>query len=212
MTTVSAILLAAGESRRMGEINKLELLVDGMPLLRRTAEMLLASNLKEIVVVVGHEAEITRALLEGLPLNFAENEAYREGQMTSVYQGLVSLSKACDGVMICLSDQPLLQTEDVNVLIEAFDRIDHGRSHGSIHASILVPTYQGQRGNPIIFDYQHRQGILNGERNLGCKKLIEKNPEEVSIFEMNNDHVVFDLDTPEQYSAFTENINKASAI
>lgn len=204
MTTVSAILLAAGESRRMGEINKLELIVDGIPLLRRTAETLLASNLKEIVVVLGHEAEKTRAILEGLPLNFVENEAYREGQMTSVYKGLLSLSKICDGVMICLSDQPLLQADDVNVLIEAFGQ----RSHGSI----LVPTYQGQRGNPIIFDYEHRQGILNGERNLGCKKLIEKNPEQVSSFEMNNDHVVIDLDTPEQYAAFTADVNKASAL
>ncbi|MDB4536784.1 hypothetical protein N9210_05665, partial [Oceanospirillaceae bacterium] len=82
------------------------------------------------------------------------------------------------------------------------------RSYGSI----LVPAFKGKRGNPIIFDYLHRQEILNGERNLGCKKLIEKNPKEVNVFEMNNDNVVFDLDTPKQYSAYTENINKASAI
>ena len=75
MKTVSAILLAAGESLRMGEVNKLELLVDGMPLLRRTAEMLLASNLKKVVVVLGHEAEKMRAILKGLPLNFVENDA-----------------------------------------------------------------------------------------------------------------------------------------
>jgi len=204
MKTVSAILLAAGESLRMGEVNKLELLVDGMPLLRRTAEMLLASNLKKVVVVLGHEAEKMRAILKDLPLNFVENDAYRDGQMTSVYKGLLSLSEVCDGVMICLSDQPLLKTEDVNVLIEAFGK----RSYGSI----LVPAFKGKRGNPIIFDYLHRQEILNGERNLGCKKLIEKNPEEVNVFEMNNDNVVFDLDTPKQYSAYTENINKASAI
>jgi len=204
MTTVSAVLLAAGESHRMGEINKLELIVDGIPLLRRTAETLLASALQEIVVVLGHEAEKTQAILEGLQLNFVENETYREGQMTSVYKGLSSLSKVCDGVMICLSDQPLLETQDINVLIEAFGQ----RSHGSI----LVPTFEGQRGNPIIFDYEYRQGILSGERNLGCKKLIEKNPEQVSRFEMNNDHVIVDLDTPEQYAAFSADINKASAL
>lgn len=204
MTRVSAILLAAGESRRMGKVNKLELLVDGIPLLRRTAEMLLASKLKGVVVVLGHEAEKMRAILKGLPLNFVENDAYRDGQMTSVYKGLLSLSQVCDGVMICLSDQPLLKTEDVNLLIKAFGE----RSHGSI----LVPTFKEKRGNPIIFDYLHRQEILNGERNLGCKKLIAKNPEEVNVFEMNNANVVFDLDTPKQYSAFTEDINKASVI
>ena len=200
-TTVSAVLLAAGESRRMGELNKLELLVDGVPLLRRTAEALLASALQEIVVVLGHEAEKTQAMLKELPLTFVENGDYREGQMTSVYKGLLSLSTVCDGVMICLSDQPLLQTDDINVLIEAFGQ----RSHGSI----LVPTFGGLRGNPIIFDHEHRQDILNGERNLGCKKLIEKNPEQVCSFEMNNNHVVVDLDTQEQYAAFTAENNMA---
>lgn len=202
MTTVSAVLLAAGESRRMGEANKLELLVDGYPLLRRTAETLLASNLQEIVVVLGHEADKASAILEGVTLNFVYNEDYLDGQMTSVYQGLLALSQPCDGVMVCLSDQPLLQTVDVNVLIEAFGN----RSHGSV----LVPTYQGKRGNPIILDYKHRQEILNGERNLGCKKLIEKNPELVISFEMSNNHVVVDLDTPEDYAALTVSETVAS--
>ncbi len=195
MTTVSAVLLAAGESRRMGEINKLELLVDGIPLLRRTAEVLLASDLQEIVVVLGHQADTAGAILEGLPLNFVYNENYLDGQMTSVYQGLLSLSQPCDGVMICLSDQPLLQKDDVNALIDAFGK----RSHGSV----LVPTYQGKRGNPVVIDYQQRQEVLNGECNLACKKLIEDNPELVSGFEMSNNHVVVDLDTPEEYVALT---------
>lgn len=202
MTTVSAVLLAAGESRRMGEINKLELLVDGTPLLRRTAETLLASNLQEIVVVLGHQAEKAGEILSGLPLTFVYNEAYRDGQMTSVYEGLLSLLQPCDGVMICLSDQPLLQAKDVNTLIDAFGK----RSHGSV----LVPTYQGRRGNPIVIDYLHRQEILNGERNLGCKKLIENNPELVSSFEMNDNHTVVDLDTPEEYAALTGNEAVAS--
>jgi molybdenum cofactor cytidylyltransferase len=203
MTKVSAVLLAAGLSRRMGEINKLELMVDGIPLLRRTAEMLLASHVKEIVVVLGYEAEKTRSMLQGLPVRFTTNDAYCEGQMTSVYTGLLSITQDCDGVMICLSDQPLLQAVDINVLIDAFGK----RSHGSI----LVPTFEGQRGNPIIFDFHHRQEILNGERNLGCKKLIEKNAQEVCSFEMNNNHVVFDLDTPEQYAAFKAQSTKTSA-
>lgn len=206
MTKVSAVLLAAGESRRMGDVNKLELLLDGVPLLRRTAETLLASRLQEIVVVLGHQAEKARDMLKHLPLRFVDNSAYRDGQMTSVYQGLAALTQACDGVMICLSDQPLLQTADVNVLIDAFGQLDRGRRQ----ASILVPTYQGRRGNPIILDYQHRQNILNGERNLGCKKLIEKNPELVSSFAMNNNHVVVDLDTPEEYLALTAGGSKSA--
>jgi len=204
MMTVSAVLLAAGESRRMGAVNKLELLVDGTPLLRRTAEILLASQLQEVAVVLGYQADRAGSLLDGLHLKSVYNTAYREGQMTSVYQGLQSLTQACDGVMICLSDQPLLQVDDINCLIEAFGK----RSHGSI----MVPTYQGKRGNPVILDYQHREDILNGERSLGCKKLIEKNPELVSSFEMSNNHVVIDLDTPEEFAALTRREGNAVAL
>lgn len=190
---VSAVLLAAGESRRMGELNKLELEVGGVPLVRRTAKTLLASGVQEIVVVTGHEVGRTHELLAGLPLRLVHNENYTEGQMTSVHKGLAALGQACDGVMICLSDLPLLEADDVNTLIAAFGK----RSHGSV----LVPTFEGKRGNPIILAHEHRAAILAGERNLGCKRLIEKNPQLVSSFEMPNNHVVVDLDTPSDYEA-----------
>ncbi len=193
MTRVSAILLAAGESRRMGELNKLELPVRGEPLLRRTACTLLASRLLEVIVVLGHEAARARRLLDGLAVSVVENKGYHDGQMTSVCQGLDALSVACDGVMICLADQPLLTAADINVLIDAFGQ----RSRGSV----LVPVFAGQRGNPIVLAHEHRAAILDGERNLGCKRLIERNPELVTTIAMPNDHVVFDLDTPGDYAA-----------
>ena len=62
-----------------------------------------------------------------------------------------------------------------------------------------MPTYKGQRGNPIILSYEHRDSILNGEYNLGCKRLIEKHPEFISTIEMENNHVVVDIDTPEEF-------------
>lgn len=196
MNRISAVLLAAGESRRMGEANKLELDVGCVSLLRRTARTLLASRLQEIVVVLGHEAAKTRPLLEGLPLQIVFNDVYRDGQMTSVYKGMESLSRPCDGVMICLSDQPLLEPADINALIDAFGK----RSRGSV----LVPTHQGKRGNPIILAHQHREAILSGNRNLGCKRLIEKNPDVVTTIEMNTNHVVVDLDTPRDYASFQQ--------
>ncbi len=196
MNRISAILLAAGESRRMGEANKLEMDVNGVSLLRRTANILLESELQEVVVVLGHEADKTRPLVEGLPLKIVINDVYQEGQMTSVYKGLESLSQACDGVMICLSDQPLLESTDINTLIDAFSVSSRG--------SVLVPTYQGKRGNPIILAHEHRAAILNGQRNLGCKRLIEKNPDLVTTIEMDTNHVVVDLDTLQDYAAFQQ--------
>lgn len=188
---VSAILLAAGESRRMGQVNKLALSVDGVPLLRRTLLTLLQAQLREVVVVVGHEQHSVRRLLAGIPVRIVSNDRYREGQMTSVHCGMQALEEACDGVMVCLSDQALLEPGDIKLLVDHFL---------SKPAAVLVPTYRGQRGNPIILASQHRTDILNGDRNLGCRRFIEKNPELVTTLAFDNDHVVFDLDTPEDYA------------
>jgi len=201
---VSAILLAAGESRRMGPVNKLTLDVDGMPLLRRTARTLLDAELDEVVAVVGHAADAARELLDGLPLRVVENPGYREGQMTSVYRGMQALTEPCVGVMVCLSDQPLLEAADLDLLVRAFLE--------DCPRSVLVPTYEGRRGNPIVLDHRHRATILAGDRNLGCKRLIEKNPELVWACPMRNDHCVFDLDTPEDYERLLERLGAGTRV
>ena len=191
MTTVSAVLLAAGESCRMGDLNKLSVLINGIPLLRYSAQTLLASKLQDIVVVIGHEEALSREVLEGLPVTIVTNENYKQGQMTSVHAGLSQLTKPCDGIMISLCDQPLLSSSDINTLIDAFDQREYG--------SILVPSYKEKRGNPIVLAYEHRAEILQGELNLGCKRLIERHPDWVSRYEMATDDVLMDLDTPEDY-------------
>jgi molybdenum cofactor cytidylyltransferase len=154
MSGVSAILLAAGESRRMGPRNKMTLPVAGVPLLRRIASTLANSQVGEIVAVLGHEEQTARALLAELPLRLVTNERYREGQMTSVYRGLEALSEPCKGIMVCLSDQPLLRVEDIDCLVHAFEQQCPG--------SVLIPAWQGRRGNPVILAHEHRDAILAG--------------------------------------------------
>ena len=176
----------------MGSINKPTLPVGGQPLLRRTAEMLSRCDLVELVAVVGHEQHIARDLLRGLDLRTVDNEAFRDGQMTSVYCGLAALEKPCAGVMICLADQVLLNVEDIARICRAFE---------DCPTSIMVPVYKGARGNPVVLDYAHRDAILKDKKNLGCRRLIEKNPELVTALDMPDDHVLVDLDTPAAYQA-----------
>lgn len=202
MTRVSAVLLAAGESQRMGGVNKLTLPVGGVPLLRYSAQVLLASKLHEVIVVLGHEAERARELVGDLAVTIVHNPDYKSGQMTSVHCGIEQLARPCDAIMICLADQPLLAPADIDALIEAFARRRRG--------SILVPTCRGQRGNPIILAAEHRAAILAGERNLGCKRLIERNPELVEAIETVNEHYVFDLDTPAQYQEWRRRTGEAT--
>lgn len=187
MNSVSAILLAAGESRRMGGVNKLLLPLGGVPLVRHSARVLMASKILELVVVLGHEATKVENALSGLQVRTVRNEHFAEGQMTSVHAGMDALTQEADGVMVCLSDQPLLTTEDINDLIHAFCMRED--------AEVVVPTYRGRRGNPIVLASEHRKSILSGQRNLGCKNLIEKNPDIVTTVEWASDHVVVDIDT-----------------
>lgn len=202
-TGLSAVLLAAGESRRMGDINKLTLPVAGQPLLRRTAQMLSRCGLVELVVVVGHQQHIARDLLQGLPLRIVYNEDFRDGQMTSVSRGLAALEQPCRGIMICLSDLVLLDVEDIAHIRRGFD---------SCPTSIMVPVHQGARGNPVVLDYSHREALLADPKNLGCRRLIDNNPELVTAFEMPNDHVLVDVDTPEAYTAVRQRLGENDPV
>ena len=193
---ISAILLAAGESRRMGSTNKLALDVDGVPMVRRAAETLLAAPLAEVVVVLGHEAERIGSLLAGLPLRAVINQAYADGRMSSVHCGLETIDPACDGILIALADQPLIEPEDIARLLGAFRNAGQG--------AILLPSYRGRRGNPVLLDAAHREPILAmGPGAGGARAFIDAHPERVHHCEMDNDHVVTDLDTAEDYAALT---------
>jgi len=194
--SVAAIVLAAGESRRMGEVNKLHLPIRGVPLLRRSVETLLAANLGEVLVVFGHESADTQALLDGLPIRSVTNNDYASGQMTSVHCGLGSLSRLYEAVIVALGDQPALTVGDITRLIDAFFARDGG--------DVVVPEFEGKRGNPIVISSRCQQEIIAGNYNFGCRRFIENNPELVRTVEMPGPSVVIDLDTPTDYRSFCD--------
>ena len=193
---ISAILLAAGESRRMGDINKLHMPIDGLPLLRRSVETLLAAELGEIVVVLGHDRANTQALLKGLPVSTVFNNDYKSGQMTSVHCGLGSLVQAFEGVIVALGDQPALTVSDIDQLIDAFFTRDGGE--------VGIHEYRGNRGNPIIISNGCQQDIVTGKYNFGCRRFIEDNPKLVRTVEMSRPSVMIDLDTPMDYRKYCD--------
>lgn len=186
---IGAVLLAAGEGRRLGGMAKAAIEMQGVPLLRRALFGLSGAGVDEVVVVLGYEADLLQAMVQDFPVTMVHNEDYQRGQMSSVQLGLENLSGKFDAVLISLADQPLLNSYDLTALISAFKK----RSSGSV----VVPRVNGQRGNPIIMDWEARSEILAGEKNLGCRKYIESNPDMVSTFETDNDHFIVDLDTPE---------------
>ena len=121
-------------------------------------------------------------------MTLAYNPDYTLGQQSSVRVGLAALSGAFDAVLIVLADQPLIGAADLTELIAAFKK----RASGNV----LVPVVQGQRGNPIVLDAMARADILASDANLGCRHLIERQPEWVCVHETANTRFITDLDTP----------------
>lgn len=191
---LSAVILAAGLSTRMGGPHKLLLEIGGEPMIRRTARAVLAAGAVEIVIVTGHRAAEIEGALAGLPLRFVHNPNFAEGQSGSVVIAAAALHLPCDGVMIVLGDQPLLTAATLRGLAEAWVRRPAGRS-------ILVPMQGGARGNPVIFAATHIPAITSGGLRVGCRRLIEDHPEAVFRAEMADEAFTRDCDTPEEYAA-----------
>jgi molybdenum cofactor cytidylyltransferase len=200
----SAVMLAAGTSSRMQGRHKLLLPIEGEPAIRRTARALLESGPEELVVVTGFNGRAIIEALDGLTLRFQFNPYYAQGQMTSVAAGVASLAAPCDVVLVCLADQVLLTPEDYRELIDAYCAMPHG--------SILVPSFNGQRGNPVAFSASHATEVISGHVNPGCRKLIQEHPEEVVVHAASNDRFIIDMDTPEDYARILQRVETMPAL
>ena len=187
--TIGAVVLAAGEGSRMGGVSKPLIRLQGVPLIRRQLVALSGAGVDEVVVVTGHRHEAVEAAILDFPVTLVHNPDYAEGQQGSVRRGLEALSPRMDAVLIVLADQPLIGSNDLTELIAAFKKRPQGR--------VVVPVVAGARGNPIMLDAVARDDILASDRNLGCRHLVDRNPDLVFVHETANRRFVTDLDTPE---------------
>lgn len=191
--SVSAILLAAGASRRMSGHNKLLLPLAGKTIIAHTVDHLLQSKAGEVIVVLGHEAEAVQRALSDRKVVFTTNSRFNQGLSTSIIAGLQVASKSAQGFLISLADQPLVTFAELNLLIQCF--VSAGRY------SIVAPSYRGQRGNPVIFHRIHLPDMLAISGDAGCKAILAQHPQHILDVEMQTDHILCDVDTPEAYEA-----------
>jgi molybdenum cofactor cytidylyltransferase len=187
---IAALVLAAGQSRRMGGPNKLLAPVDGVPMVRRSVENVLGAGAGPVIVVLGHQRGEVAAALDGLPVRLVENPEYVEGLSTSLRRGLAALpADEVDGALVCLGDMPLVRPAEIGKLIAGFNPLE-GRA-------ILVPTWRGKRGNPVLFARQFFAEMQSVAGDAGAKHLIGAYPEAVAEVEMGSDGVLQDFDTPD---------------
>lgn len=192
---VAALILAGGQSRRMGELNKLLAEIDGRAMVRHVVDHVLESGADPVVVVTGHEADRIRGALGGCPVTFAENPDFADGLSTSLKTGLAALPAETDGAIVCLADMPKVSAAILDRMITAFDPVE-GRA-------IIVPTRRGKRGNPVLFArrFFEEMGTVSGD--VGARHIIGEHDEVVAEVEVEDESVLLDVDTPAALAALT---------
>jgi molybdenum cofactor cytidylyltransferase len=198
---ISALMLAAGQSRRMGGPNKLLAEIDGVPMVARVAQRLLASRARPVIAVLGNQAEAVDAALGKLPIERVRNPEFAGGLSTSLKRGIAALPAGLDGVLVCLGDMPLITGRHIDRLIAAFNPLE-GRA-------IIVPTRRGKRGNPVLWSKQFFPEMAELAGDVGAKHLIGEHAELVAEVEMDDDAILVDIDTPEALDALRRSRNSA---
>ena len=186
---IAAVVLSAGRSTRMGGPNKLLAEIGSRPLIRIAVEEALASRADPVIVVVGHQRREIEKVLAGLPARIVYNANFADGLGTSLKAGIAAVPAEADGAVVCLGDMPQVDASLIDRLIGAFDP-DRG-------ALVIVPTFEGKRGNPVLWSRRFFPDLMAIEGDIGARHLIGRYGEAVLELPMEGKGALTDIDTPE---------------
>ena len=206
--SIAGIVLAAGASTRYGQPKQL-LDWRGTPFVRVVAQTALSAGLDPVLVVTGAHAEEVEAALQGLPIQIVRNEAWQEGQASSIRAGIASIlpppfslkmeevpAKRVEGVgggIFLLADQPQVTVPVLQALVER---------HRLNLPPVLAPMVQDARANPVLFDRVTFQDLLSLQGDMGGRGIFHKYPP--AYLPWHDDRLLLDVDTPEQYRRLVE--------
>ena len=197
---MSAVVLAAGESKRMGK-KKEVLPIAGEPMVRVVVRKLLsAKGIDEVIVVLGHRADEVGAALSGIAderLELVGNRRHVEGMGTSLALGASACSWGTDAVIVALADAPFFRVEDVEALVAA-----HAKG-----ARIAVPVFAGRRGHPVLLDGEYRDRLEALTGDTGAKRILESEKGVVEV-ELDDDGFLVDIDEGDDYEAVRDGAGK----
>lgn len=188
------ILLAAGFSRRFGSTNKLlHRLPDGRPLALASAENLIQSIPSSIAVLRPKNKELAELMLNvGLKIVFcSENDQEMADSLATGILFSANIKAANDGFVIALADMPFIQTQTI---LAVANKVANG-------ASIVIPTYQNQRGHPVGFSAKFRSDLENLHGDEGARSIITRYADELELLPMDDAGILVDIDTPNDLAA-----------
>ena len=188
---ISAILLAAGQSKRMAGENKLTKKIKGIPLIKHSVKNILASSIDELIIVLGYQKEIIEKLIDkNEKIKFVFNKNFESGMASSIKTGLNNLSEKTEAFFICLGDMPMVSHDIYNQLIKSKD-----------NKEIIAPTYEGQQGNPVLFDKSMKETVMSITGDIGAKKMLELNKDKIFVLEINDQSIVKGFNTQDDFSS-----------
>jgi molybdenum cofactor cytidylyltransferase len=193
--SVAAVVLAAGQSSRMAPRHKL-LVTDGAgrTMVARVVDAALASRARPVLVVTGHRAAEIKAALAGRPVQFVTAADHAVGLSASLRAGLGAVPASAAAALVLLGDMPLVTSASIDRLVESYDP-DEGRS-------IVIPTHDGQWGNPVLWDRRYFPAMMALSGDGGARPLLKQNADAVAEIAL-DDTVLRDFDTEESLAGLT---------
>jgi len=188
---ISAVILSAGESSRMGRPKAL-LPIDGQTFIERIVASLRHGGIERIVVVLGFNAEELRRQTAHLAVDVLINPDYQRGQLSSLQVAVRHLQtdKNCHGMMVHLVDHPYIDPKLVQLMLRRFDESK---------PLIVVPRHQGKRGHPVIFSRALFGELLDAPMDEGAKAVVNAHRDETLEIDTEDVGITLDIDTPELY-------------
>jgi len=187
---VTGVILAAGQGQRMGEPKQL-LPLGGKPMVRHVATTACQAGLDQVIVITGAYGAEVAQVLQGLPLQVIYNENWAKGQSTSIQKAVLSIPAQCQAVVFLLADQPLVDTQLINKLL---------RSYHETKASIIMPRWNNQPGNPVLFDMKvWRSALLQLSGDEGARQIMRQQQGLIHYIELSNGQMFLDVDTQVAY-------------
>ena len=186
---IAAIILAAGTATRMGQPKQL-LDWDGRPLVRVVAEQVLATSLDQVLVVVGHAQAAVTDALHDTPVQMVYNPQYMDGQSTSLKAGVAALSSEVTAALVVLGDQPFVHSTIINTIVTTWR---------ASQVPIVAPSYQGQRGHPVLFARSLFSKLLAIDGDQGARSILQQHRSAMKLVSFDDQRPLIDIDTWQDY-------------
>lgn len=186
---IDAIILAAGESKRMTKPKPL-LTFGDHTFLEQIISVLKLSNVDRITVVLGAQAETVKKSIELSETNIVINKDYSKGQLSSLIVAIEYTPKETEAILVCLVDMPFITKEVVDEIISKFKQTN---------SPIIVPVYNKKRGHPVLFSKSLFNELTNAPQEQGARYVLYSNEEKILELDTPESGILVGINTPDDY-------------